>query len=436
MTSWVMGGLGMALTPGVLRSQFRSRSGGLDEPSDLVVVHDSNVSVGSNINPEVTRIMIDEGIKAYTGESTVGDAWLSVLPDISPEQVIGIKVNMASSSLPSHPELVYALADSLTEMRFGSDRFPENNIIIWERTNYELMAGGLTYNTSTEGVRCFGTDTYGVGFASNTYYVHGNAQHFSRILEEMIDHNINVGVLKNHSQAGVTLCMKNHYGSADNIYNYSMHNSYCNPGIPALNQVIRDELDGRDRVMILDAIFGAHYGGPGGPPTFVQNEIIMGEDPVAVDAIGMDILDDHGCPTIGRAHHIATAADPPYLLGNYDREQINIIRVEEPSSNAVGGQPENVIPTLAVLHTNYPNPFNPRTTIPFQLAVPTAVWLEVFDVRGRRVKVLLHDRLAAGEYEVLWDGTNQAGKAVSSGRYFCRLTGPEILLTRAMTLLK
>ena len=67
---------------------------------------------------------------------------------------------------------------------------------------------------------------------------------------------------------------------------------------------------------------------------------------------------------------------------------------------------------------------------------PAAVRLEVFDVGGRRVKMLLHDRLAAGEYEVVWDGTNQGGKAVSSGKYFCRLSGPDIMLTKAMTLLK
>ena len=436
VTSSLVGGLGMALTPGLLQGQSKAQQSGLDEPSDVVVVHDSCASFGGIIDPEVARIMVDEGIKAYTGESEVGDAWMSVLPGISPEQVIGIKVNAASHSLPSHPVLVYALADSLTQMTFGSDRFPANNIIIWDRTNYELQAGGFAYNIGTEGVRCFGTNSYGVGFSSNTYYANGIAQRFSLILDGIVDHNINVGVLKNHGQAGVTLCMKNHYGSADNISIYPMHYSYCNPYIPALNQVIRDDLGGKDRLMILDAIFGAHYGGPGGGPTFVQNEILISEDIVAVDRLGKDILNAQGCSTLYMANHVATAANAPWSLGNYDLESINIIEVEEPSSNAVRERPTGVIPEAAMLGANYPNPFNPRTTIPFRLARPAAVQLEVFDAGGRRVKVLLHDQLAAGEYEVVWDGRNQAGQAVSSGRYFCRLTGPELLLTQAMTLLK
>jgi uncharacterized protein (DUF362 family) len=432
--STVAGAAALSLAPRLLRAQQRTRWGIVDEPSDVVLVHDSHASQGATINTSVTRIMIDEGIKALTGENTVGEAWMSLLPDISPEHVIGIKVNAISSQLPSHPDVVFPLVDSLQQMMFGGEPFPENNIIIWDRTNWELTNCGYTINTGTTGVRCFGTQSSGVGYGSTTYYVHGVAQHFSRILEEYIHHNINVGVLKNHGTAGVALSLKNHYGSASNL-NYTMHNNHCDPYIPALNAVIRDEFEGRDRVKIIDAVFGAHYGGPGGPPTFVENGLVMSVDPVAVDTVAMGILEDHGCPTMGQAHYVATAADPPYSLGNNDPELINLIEIEEPSSG-VGPSEGRTVPAVAELHPNYPNPFNPRTTIPFRLDRPAEIRLEIFSVSGQRVKVLEAGQKGVGLYRVVWDGTNQAGDAVGSGMYFIRLSGPNILQTRAITLQK
>jgi uncharacterized protein (DUF362 family) len=389
-------------------------------------------SHGANIDPTVTRIMIDEGIKALTGESAVGDAWLTIFPNLTSDQVIGIKINTASSQLPTHPNVVLPLIDSLTQMTFSGNPFPENNIIIWDRNNSELTNAGYTINTGSQRARCFGTNP-SVGYASTQHSVNGVNNRFSQILEGLCDHILNVSVLKNHGVAGVTLCMKNHYGTASNVA--WMHGNACDPYIPALNAVIRDECDGKDRLKILDAIFGAHYGGPGGPPTFVQNEILMSVDPVAIDTLGCGILSDHGCQTINLAHHVATAAEAPWNLGNHDLGDINIIQIEEPSSQ-VFERPRNVLPESAVLYPNYPNPFNPSTTIPFALAAPSRVKLEVFSATGQRVTELFAGQMGAGQYEMIWNGKNHRGYPMASGIYFCRLSGPKILETRAMTLLR
>ena len=428
------GVLSVPLIPRLVGSNPRVRLHGVDEPSDVVIVHDSLASQGSAIQPDVARIMIDEGIKALTGESTVGDAWLSIFPGLESNHVIGIKVNTISSFLPTHREVVYPLIDSMRQMIVGESPLAENNFIIWDRTNSELMSAGYTINTGTEGVRCFGTNQSGVGYTPTTYNVHGVTQQFSRIFDEMTDHNINLGVTKNHGTAGATFCMKNHYGTVNNM-GYTMHLNYCNPYIPALNQVIRDDFDNKDRLMIVDAIFGAHYGGPGGPPTFIRNEVIMTKDPVAADTVGTWILEDYGCPTLGQAQYIATAAEPPYSLGNHDPELINVIRVDEPSTG-VRGLEESIVPARAKLHPNYPNPFNPSTTIPFSLHRPSRIRLEIYSSDGRLVKVLLAKELGAGDYDVVWDGKNQAGSLAASGVYFCRLSGLDILETRSITLMK
>ncbi len=75
-----------------------------------------------------------------------------------------------------------------------------------------------------------------------------------------------------------------------------------------------------------------------------------------------------------------------------------------------------------LLSNNYPNPFNPTTTIPFQLNRSGHTRLAIFDARGRLVKTLMNEYLSAGNYELGWDGTKLNGKKVSSGIYFAILS--------------
>ena len=81
-----------------------------------------------------------------------------------------------------------------------------------------------------------------------------------------------------------------------------------------------------------------------------------------------------------------------------------------------------VLPQAVGLGQNYPNPFNPSTLIPYQLAVPSPVRLEVFNVLGQRVAMLVDGQQGAGSYVARWDGTDAAGGAAASGVYFYRLT--------------
>ena len=87
---------------------------------------------------------------------------------------------------------------------------------------------------------------------------------------------------------------------------------------------------------------------------------------------------------------------------------------------AVGGA--WVLPRAVALGPNYPNPFNPSTLIPYQLATPSPVRLEVFNVLGQRVATLVDGQQGAGAYVARWDGTDAAGRATASGVYFYRLT--------------
>ena len=86
----------------------------------------------------------------------------------------------------------------------------------------------------------------------------------------------------------------------------------------------------------------------------------------------------------------------------------------------VSAVPGQVHAAISYLHPSFPNPFNPRVTISFTLAKPGYVKLTVHDLGGRMVKRLLEMELDAGVHRLDWDGTDRAGRPVSSGRYVCR----------------
>jgi hypothetical protein len=88
------------------------------------------------------------------------------------------------------------------------------------------------------------------------------------------------------------------------------------------------------------------------------------------------------------------------------------------------------------LSAAYPNPFNPRTTIPFELAGRGAAELKIFDVAGRLVRTLLDGTYGKGPHTAAWDGTDNRGKAVASGIYFCRLKAGVYTATTRLALIR
>lgn len=85
---------------------------------------------------------------------------------------------------------------------------------------------------------------------------------------------------------------------------------------------------------------------------------------------------------------------------------------------------------------NYPNPFNPSTTINYQLPMNSDVNLTVFNLQGQSVKVLTNGIQFAGIHEVIWDGTDKKGATVPSGVYVYRLTADNSVISKQCILLK
>jgi len=98
--------------------------------------------------------------------------------------------------------------------------------------------------------------------------------------------------------------------------------------------------------------------------------------------------------------------------------------------------PTLVTPSLSVSLKNYPNPFNPVTTIAFNVPKASNVTVEVFNLKGHKVKTLVHGWLSTGLQQLTWNGTNDMGKTVASGIYFCKVKGNNFHSTQKMMMLK
>ena len=67
---------------------------------------------------------------------------------------------------------------------------------------------------------------------------------------------------------------------------------------------------------------------------------------------------------------------------------------------------------------NFPNPFNPSTTINFSIQIDSIIKLSIYNIKGQKIKTLANEEFTKGDYSIIWDGNNQSGKSVSSGVYY------------------
>jgi hypothetical protein len=107
---------------------------------------------------------------------------------------------------------------------------------------------------------------------------------------------------------------------------------------------------------------------------------------------------------------------------------------DSPISTGVGNEPQ--LPVGARLIGNHPNPFNPSTTIAYELDRSQRLVLAVYDARGRLVTTLVDGIEGAGRHETAWNGVDRTGVPVASGVYFARLQVDGRSETKRMVLLK
>jgi len=106
----------------------------------------------------------------------------------------------------------------------------------------------------------------------------------------------------------------------------------------------------------------------------------------------------------------------------------------EPSAVEMGAG--GGVPSAFSLSQNCPNPFNPQTTIPYDVAIPGAIRLSIHALSGQRIRTLVDREHRAGSYAIIWNGRDAAGCPVASGVYLCRMSAGGFRAVRKMLLAK
>lgn len=285
----------------------------------LVRVHDPKVQPKpEELEFEVVKAMLFRGMRRLTGTTSDAEAWKSLF---AANEVVGIKVNgLFGPGARTHPEVALAVAEGLKLAGIK----PEN-IIIWDRTDHDLAKSGFELNRDGPGVQCYGTERdYDAEKTTNGSF----SGRLSKILSTKIDALVNVPILKDHGISGITAAFKNHYGSIDNPG--QQHQNHCHPYLADLNAV--PAIRSKTRLIVCDAIRPLCNGGPGASPDYFWecNQLLLSRDPVALDALGLEIIDKRrteiGIPKLADAgrpvHHIARAIQLGLGVGNLDGLEI------------------------------------------------------------------------------------------------------------------
>ena len=267
--------------------------------------------------------LVNTCIQRLTETSDTESAWKKI---VKPGETIGIKPNcLGGKALSSSPQIAQIMVKGLI-----SAGIIESDIIIWERTNRELENAGYELNYSkSNGLRCFGTDSRGVGYSQDFYQSGKVASLISIIFESLIDKNINFPLLKDHSIAGISAGLKNFYGLVHNPNKY--HPDHGNPFAADISNlpIVRQ----KNILTVCDLTRVQYHGGPGYRASYLVHPggIMMSFDPIALDTCGYKIIDDlrvqNKMQTLKEAGRVPlwlkTAAQ--LGLGNSDLEQIDLI---------------------------------------------------------------------------------------------------------------
>lgn len=294
---------------------------------------------------------------------------------------------------------------------------------------------------------------------------------------------INIALPRPHELAGVTLCAKNNFGSVwhPTIYDYYHHwqPAFMHEAVAAHNfsQSIpmrpmgsynalvdlmgHKDLGGKTLLFMVECIRYRYWSAPpfnGGP----ASSLFMSQDGVAIESVLLDFLRSEGAVASGTVDnylHEAAQADNPPSGTVYDPENDGIplesLGVHEHWNNPTDKQysrnlgngegielvrtfkensPTVVEPSFGndtfTLLANYPNPFNLSTIICYSLPTSGDISLNIYNLKGEKVRTLINQHQSAGTFEISWNGCNDNNAGLASGIYIYRMelnTGKEIV---------
>jgi hypothetical protein len=302
---------------------------------------------------------------------------------------------------------------------------------------------------------------------------------FYTIVEEA-DYMINIPALKAHARAGITLTAKNHFGSQTRSGADHLHPGLVAPneGTPTRTQMhmyrVQVDLMGHPMLGLNTMLFivdGLWAGSEAvNPPTKWDmapfngdwtSSLFLSQDQVAIESVCFDFLRTEYNGTGGKVNYpnyagvddyLEQAADPANWPEGFEympdgEHVLTSLGTNEHWNNSTSKQysrnlglnegiqllsiPEGLVlssadhevisGTSGGINNAYPNPFSEYTTIEYQVTILSTVEIDVINVYGQVVKILLKEIRMPGTYSVIWDGNNENSVILPAGMYFIRM---------------
>jgi hypothetical protein len=228
------------------------------------------------VDPEVMATVIDGAMMWFTGTDSAEKAWGSLF---NSDEKVGLKPNgLGGMELATAQALSGHVVDRLTGIGVRRE-----NIIIWEQNAPFIANCGIPLDDVPWGVQAVLTsDTLGQRIQQGTI-----DQRLTGVVTQQVDAIVNLPILKTHEMSGVTLSMKNHYGTIEEpwAYHWNFHENISDlASIPAIKD--------KTRLILCDMTHCIVDGGPSGLPHFFPGAVMVTNDMVAHDALGVAIIEE------------------------------------------------------------------------------------------------------------------------------------------------
>lgn len=256
----------------------------LEPLTKVCIIRNPNLWRNHTINQKEVRVMLDVGIRMLSGSNDLTKAWKTYF---AANDTIALKVNpVARQTGSTKPEVCYALVQSI-HRNVG---VPHDKFIIFDVSKNDLIGAGYEITQDRGRVQIYSSKDYSEMISQG-----GVKAKLSRIITDQCTALVSMPLLKTHKGAGISIALKNHYGSIptpivrDNAYRYHM-DQFKNLVFLNLMPPIYD----KTRLIVVDGLVAQYNRGPGGDPRFQWkfNGLVMGTDPVAVDSVCLNIINE------------------------------------------------------------------------------------------------------------------------------------------------
>lgn len=431
----------------------------------VVWVHDNNATFwdgsgyyGDYVDQQRVNKMLEEGLKALTGEADYTNAWLRILPNYTQGKKIAIKININNkgrdNNIDALPQPVNAIIDGLKKIgvkeseiyvmepsrqfvtRIGDlilKSYP--NVLLWDTYWGGVYGHKVTYNSNDETLKVkHGIDSLG-----------------ESALPDQIDdvsYIINIPIIKGHpGGAEITLGFKNNFGFFKDIsrfhpYTYPSSGDYSYENNPLIDIYLNSHIREKTVLTVGDALFGHRISNTGVPEVWetfngeYPNSLFLSIDPVAVDSVMWDFSNaeypkaEDGQLYLHRAQEVGLGIHEHWNNADERRyTQIDFLKLDlSPTSST---EKTDNLPKSYRFEQNYPNPFNSRTTFNIELPTAQRVKLVVFDSQGRKVINAMDKYLNSGAHSLSINFNK-----LPSGTYFVSMLTNDYKKVLKVTLLK